>query len=78
MSGRELLPEYQDVFPDMNKILIPAPADAGNFGRGFGSKVSYTPSGPLFEYHAERVGNTVPKTAQELPDWTRAHPEAVP
>jgi putative spermidine/putrescine transport system substrate-binding protein len=72
----QLLPEYQDVLPDMNKILIPgAKLMQDNFGRGFGIEVSYTPSGPLFEYIQERVGNTVPKTAQELLDWTRAHPK---
>ena len=72
----QLLPDFQDVLPDLNKILIPgAKMLQDNFGRGFGVEVSYTPSGPLFEYIPQRVGDTVPKTAQDLLDWTRAHPK---
>ncbi len=71
----QLLPDHADVLPDLNKILIPgAKLLQDNFGRGFGIEVSYTPSGPLLEYIPERVGAAVPKTAQELLDWTRAHP----
>lgn len=72
----QLLPNFADVLPDLNKILVPgAKLLQDNFGRGFGVEVSYTPSGPLFEYIPERVGGTVPKTAQELLGWARAHPK---
>lgn len=71
----QLYPDHADVLPDLNKILIPgAKLMQDNFGRGFGVEVSYTPSGPLFEYIAERTGPSVPKTADELLAWARAHP----
>ncbi len=70
----QLLPGYADVLPDLNKIMISgARLMQENFGKQFGIEVSYTPSGPLFEYIAERV-DQVPKTARDLLDWTRAHP----
>ncbi len=72
----QLYPDHADVLPDLGKILIPgAKMMQDNFARGFGAIVSYTPSGPLFEYTPDRVGNTVPKTAQDLLDWARAHPK---
>ncbi len=71
----QLLPNYSDVLPDMSKILIPgAKLMQDNFGKQFGIEVSYTPSGPLFEYMPDRV-SAPPKTAQDLLDWTRAHPK---
>ncbi len=71
----QLLPNFADVLPDLNTILVPgAKMMQDNFGRGYGIEVSYTPSGPLFEYIPERVGGTVPKTTGELLDWARAHP----
>lgn len=71
----QLLPAYADVLPDLDRIMLPgARMLQDNFGKGFGIEVSYTPSGPLFEYMPDRV-QTVPKTAQELLDWTRAHPK---
>ena len=72
----QLLPAHAGTLPDLGKILIPgAKMLQDNFGREFGTIVSYTPSGPLFEYMADRVGPTVPKTAQDLLDWCRAHPK---
>ena len=71
----QLLPNYSDVLPDVNKIFTPgAKLMQESFGKQFGIEVSYTPSGPLFEYMPDRV-STVPKSAQDLLDWTRAHPK---
>ncbi len=71
----QLLPTYADVLPDLGKILVPgARMLQDNFGKGFGVEVSYTPSGPLFEYSPNRV-DAVPRTARDLLDWTRAHPK---
>src|ERR1700712_1024643 len=51
----QLLPDHADTLPDLGKILIPgAKMLQDNFGRNFGTIVSYTPSGPLFEYAADR------------------------
>ena len=70
-----LLPTYADVLPDLGKILVPgARMLQDNFGKGFGVEVSYTPSGPLFEYMPDRV-QAVPKTAADLLQWARAHPK---
>ena len=44
-----------------------------NFGRDQGVAVVYSPSGPLFEYHADKVPN-VPKTAADLLAWVKANP----
>lgn len=67
-------PTYADVLPDLEGILLPgAKMLQANFGKEFGTIVSYTPSGPLFEYMPDRV-QSVPRTAQELLDWARAHP----
>ena len=57
----QLLPNYADVLPDVNKILTPgAKLMQESFGKQFGIEVSYTPSGPLFEYMPDRV-STVPE-----------------
>jgi putative spermidine/putrescine transport system substrate-binding protein len=44
-----------------------------NFGRDQGVAVAYSPSGPIFEYHADKV-KTVPKTAADLLQWAKANP----
>jgi putative spermidine/putrescine transport system substrate-binding protein len=44
-----------------------------NFGRDQGVAVAYSPSGPIFEYHADKV-RTVPKTAGDFLQWVKANP----
>jgi putative spermidine/putrescine transport system substrate-binding protein len=71
----QLLPAYAEILPDLDKIFVPgARMLQNNFGKGFGIEVSYTPSGPLFEYMPDRV-ETVPRTAQDLLEWSRSHPK---
>jgi putative spermidine/putrescine transport system substrate-binding protein len=71
----QVLPNFGDVLPDLDKIMLPgAKMMQDIFGKGYGVEVSYTPSGPLFEYIPDRV-STVPKTAADLLEWTRAHPK---
>lgn len=60
------LPNLQDIYLDPAWRMQKQ-------GQGKGVVVSYYPSGPLLEYMPERVPN-VPKTAQELLDWTRQNP----
>ncbi len=69
-----VLPEHADVLPDLNGILVPgARMLQDNFGHGAGVIVSYTPSGPIFEYMPDRVADP-PRTAADLLAWARAHP----
>lgn len=69
----QVLPDHAAALPDLPKIFTPgARMMQENFGRGQGVAVAYSPSGPLFEYSAERV-KTVPKTPQDLIDYTRAN-----
>lgn len=71
----QMLPAYSDVLPDLDKILIPgAKMLQDNFGRGYGIEVSYTPSGPLFEYMPARMTQAI-RTPQDLLGWARAHPK---
>lgn len=71
----QLLPAYAEILPDLDKIFVPgARMLQNNFGKGFGIEVSYTPSGPLFEYMPDRV-KTMPRTAQDLLEWSRSHPK---
>jgi len=70
----ELLPAHRDVLPDLDAIFHPqAKMMQENFGKGQGIAVAYSPSGPVFEYAADRVKDR-PKTVQELLAWVKAHP----
>ncbi|WP_158743286.1 extracellular solute-binding protein [Acidisphaera sp. L21] len=70
----QVLPDHAAALPDLSKIFTPgAYMMQQNFGRGQGIAVAYSPSGPIFEYAADRV-KTVPKTPQDLLDYTRANP----
>ena len=74
----QLLPGHAETLPDLSKILTPgAKMLQDNFGRGFGVEVSYTPSGPLFEYMADRIGPKVPQTAQDMLEEARAQPQSI-
>ena len=70
----EMLPRHASALPDLTTLFSPgARMMQDNFGRGQGIAVAYSPSGPLFEYAPARVA-ALPKTAAELLDWVRAHP----
>ncbi len=60
------LPQLQDVY------LEPA-WRMQEMSQGKGVVVSYYPSGPLLEYHPDKV-KTPPKTAEELLAWTKENP----
>ncbi len=60
------LPKLQDIY------LEPA-WRMQEMSKGKGVVVSYYPSGPLLEYHPEKV-KTPPKTAEELLAWTKENP----
>src|SRR5690606_18410083 len=59
--------------PNLEEIYLDPAWRMQGQSQGKGVVVSYYPSGPLLEYMPERVLN-VPKTAEELLDWTRQNP----
>lgn len=71
----KLLPTYNDKFPGLEENYEPAALNLHKAqGQGFGVVINYYPSGPLIEYAPERVKD-VPKTAEELLAWAKAHPK---
>jgi putative spermidine/putrescine transport system substrate-binding protein len=70
----KLLPTYADKFPGLEENYEPAALNLHRAqGQGYGVVINYYPSGPLLEYAPERVKD-VPKTAEELLAWAKAHP----
>lgn len=70
----KLLPTYADNFPGLEENYEPAALNLHRAqGQGYGVVINYYPSGPLLEYAPERVKD-VPKTAEELLSWAKAHP----
>lgn len=69
-----LLPTYADKFPGLEDNYEPAALNLHRAqGQGYGVVINYYPSGPLLEYAPERVTD-VPKTAEDLLAWAKAHP----
>ena len=69
-----LLTDYATSLPDMNAILQPGAVKMQGLAQDQGVCVVFSPAGPLLEYMPDAV-KTPPKTAQDLLDWTRAHPK---
>ncbi|MEO7242791.1 MAG: extracellular solute-binding protein [Variovorax sp.] len=70
----KILPEYESAFPNLEANYEPAALNLHMVqGQGFGVVCNYYPSGPLIEYAPERVKD-VPKSAEELLAWAKAHP----
>ena len=67
----DLKPYFPDL-PKLSDILLPQAYEMQAIADGHGVVVSYYPSGPLLEYMPARVTD-VPKTAEDLLAWTRAH-----
>ena len=69
-----LLPAHAAAFPGLEENYEPAALNLHRAqGQGYGVVINYYPSGPLLEYAPERVRD-VPKTAEELLAWAKAHP----
>ncbi|RDJ25468.1 extracellular solute-binding protein [Bosea caraganae] len=62
------LPKAEAVYHDQALMM------QRNFGQNEGVAVAYSPSGPLFEYAADRL-KKVPKTAQEFLDYVKQNPK---
>ncbi len=69
----ELLPNYEQKFPDLEANYLEPAARMQELAKRQGIVVSYYPSGPLIEYAPDRVSD-VPKNADELLAWAKAHP----
>jgi putative spermidine/putrescine transport system substrate-binding protein len=70
----KLLPDFADKFPGLEEKYEPAALNLFRVqGQGYGVVVAYYPSGPLLEYAPERVKD-LPKSAEELLQWCKAHP----
>ena len=67
----DLKPYFPDL-PQLADVLLPQAYKMQAIAAGHGVVVSYYPSGPLLEYMPARVTD-VPKTAEDLLAWTRAH-----
>ena len=69
----ELLPAYESRFPNLEKNYLPAAADMHKLAQGQGITITFYPSGPLLEYDPAKVSD-LPKTADDLLAWAKAHP----
>lgn len=69
----ELLPRFAGVLPKPEDTYLKAALDMHNLGQNQGMCMVYYPSGPLLEYMPERV-KTPPRSAPELLEWAKAHP----
>jgi putative spermidine/putrescine transport system substrate-binding protein len=69
----EILPKYQDRFPDLEKLYHPGAYAMQKMGRGQAFVIDWYPSGPLLEYAPDRVKD-LPDTAEGLLAWCKAHP----
>jgi putative spermidine/putrescine transport system substrate-binding protein len=71
---QRVLPDHAGVFPDLEKVYEPAALKLNQAqGQGYGVVLCYYPSGPLLEYLPNKVPD-VPKTAEDLLAWAKAHP----
>ena len=66
--------DYASALPDLTSIYQPGALKMQGLAAGNAVCVVFCPAGPLLEYMPDAV-KTPPKTAQELLDWTRAHPK---
>ena len=66
-SHTAALPKAEEIYHEQALMM------QRNFGQNEGVAVVYSPSGPLFEYMADKV-KTVPKTAEEFLAYVKANP----
>ncbi|MGI8953725.1 MAG: ABC transporter substrate-binding protein [Nocardioidaceae bacterium] len=71
----ELLPEFEDRLTGMENYLEPAAA-MQELAQGYGTVVTYYPSGPLIEYDPATVPDP-PATAEELLEYAKANPGTI-
>jgi putative spermidine/putrescine transport system substrate-binding protein len=69
----KMTPDYNSKLPSLSSIYTPQASKMQDLAEGFGVEIVEYPSGPLIEYNPRTVPNP-PKSAQELLDWAKAHP----
>src|SRR5580704_3367443 len=69
-----LMTDYAAVLPDLKAIYLPGALKMQGLAQDQAVCVVFCPAGPIIEYMPDAV-KTPPKTAQDLLDWTRAHPK---
>jgi putative spermidine/putrescine transport system substrate-binding protein len=69
-----LVTDYAAALPDLNAIYQPGALKMQGLAQNQAVCVVFSPAGPLLEYMPDAV-KTPPKTAQDLLDWTKAHPK---
>ena len=68
-----MFPAHAGKLPKLADILLPAAAKMQTLAQDQAVINAYYPSGPLLEYAPERVKD-VPKSAEDLLAWAKAHP----
>jgi putative spermidine/putrescine transport system substrate-binding protein len=68
-----LVTDYAAQLPDLKSIYLPGALKMQGLAQDQAVCVVFCPAGPIIEYTPDAV-KVVPKTAQELLDWTKAHP----
>jgi putative spermidine/putrescine transport system substrate-binding protein len=69
-----LVTDYGAVLPKPQDIYLPGALKMQGLAENQAMCVVFCPAGPIIEYMPDAV-KTPPKTAQELLDWTKAHPK---
>jgi putative spermidine/putrescine transport system substrate-binding protein len=69
-----LVSDYAAALPDLKSIYLPGALKMQGLAQDQAVCVVFCPAGPILEWMPDAV-KTPPKTAQELLDWTKAHPK---
>ena len=69
-----LVADYGSVLPNLQDLYLPGAWKMQGLAENQAVCVVFCPAGPIIEYMPDAV-KVPPKTAQELLDWTRAHPK---
>ena len=69
-----IVTDYAAALPKLEEIYLPGAWKMQALAENQGVCVSFCPAGPILEYMPDAVKQP-PKTAQDLLDWTRAHPK---
>ena len=69
-----LVTDYASELPNLQDLLLPGAWKMQGLAENQAVCVVFCPAGPIIEYMPDAV-KTPPKTAQELLDWTKAHPK---
>jgi len=69
----QLLPAFASKLPNLEEVYLPGALKMQGLAQNDGVCIVFCPAGPLLEYMPAKVKD-VPKTAKELLEWAKAHP----